>query len=457
MTSLQWNSSLVKSILLFCIIFSGKSFDLYSLASHNKSASDSIKIELNVFNLPVYYPSTGIQFYRDGIIYLIDSKFLRESKGEYVPFGRISMYYSPFKDNKIGKQIYFLRTEPFPYPAEAVSFTADYSKMFFTQESVFREPGDNTIRIYEAEISVRNDGKTDLKRTYREFPFNSKMYSCVQPAVSPDEKFLIFASDMPGGHGGLDLYYSIYENGIWGDPINLGKDINSNLDESSSFIDNNGNLFFSSNGHEGLGKYDIYFAKLIKPFVWGKPKNMGPQLNSEKNDVAFVLSRIDETQGFFASDRNDSEKKYQIFRVKMSDDIDFLSQDQAPESESQTQTLIDTLKTSDKTIDKAKIEETGQSVIVQAESEQTKPEIIFRVQFKTSAKSLGSFNIVIDGKEYKAFEYVYKGAYRYTIGEFEKLEDAKLLDQSCKLKGYSDAFVAAFKGSERILDPQVLK
>ena len=114
-----------------------------------------------------------------------------------------------------------------------------------------------------------NNGKSDLTTKPVEIPFNSKMYSCVQPAVSPDGKFLIFASDMPGGQGGLDLYYSIFEDGSWEDPINLGKDINSSLDESFSFIDKNGNLFFSSNGHEGYGKHDMYFARLIKPLPLG--------------------------------------------------------------------------------------------------------------------------------------------------------------------------------------------
>jgi hypothetical protein len=199
------------------------------------------------------------------------------------------------------------------------------------------------------------------------------MYSCVQPAVSTDGNFLIFASDMPGGQGGLDLYYSIFEDGSWEDPINLGKDINSALDESFSFIDKNGNLFFSSNGHEGYGKYDIYFARLVKAYLWDKPVNLGPKFNSAKDDVALVLSRNDETQGFFASDRNVIGKQYQLFKVKIYGDIKLFGQTQPTESESKTQALeegtkditetdIITSKTSDKTIDKTKTEETEKPI-----------------------------------------------------------------------------------------------
>jgi hypothetical protein len=263
---------------------------------------------------------------------------------------------------------------------------------------------------------------------------------------------------MPGGQGGLDLYYSIFEDGGWESPINLGKDINSPLDESFPFIDSNGNLFFSSNGYEGYGKQDIYFAKLIKAYRWDKPLNMGSKLNSPKDDVAFTLSRIDETQGFFASDRNVSGKQYQVFRVKMYGDIRLLNQDQPTEKENKTQiveegtknipeTTIITPKTSDKTIDKTKTEET----------EKPTPEIIFRVQFKASPKSLGSFNVVVNGQQYKTYEYFYKGAYRYTIGEYTNLDEALKLNQDCKKKDYPEAFVVAFRGSERVLDPQVFK
>jgi hypothetical protein len=448
MTKKQWYLPLLISI----------SLGVFSSFCNSLFASDSLKIEVTFFELRIHYPSTGVQFYKDGIIYLLDSKITRESKGEYVPFGSISMYYSPLKDNKLEKQIYFLRKDPFPYPADAVSFTADYSKIFFTHESRFRGYRDNSIRLYEANISMLKNGKSDLTKKPSELPFNSKMYSCVQPAVSPDGKFLIFASDMPGGQGGLDLYYSIFEDGNWEDPINLGKDINSTLDESFSFIDKNGNLYFSSNGHDGYGKHDIYFARLIKAYSWDKPINLGPKLNSAKDDVAFVLSRIDETQGFFASDRNVSGKQYQVFRVKMYGDIRLPGQDQPTEKESKTEIIeegakdipeatVITQKTPDKTEDKPKIEET----------EKTVQEIIFRVQFKASPKSLGSFNVVVNGQQYKTYEYFYKGAYRYTIGEFTNLDEANKLNQECRKKDYTEAFVVAFRGSERVLDPQVFK
>jgi len=480
MSILIWNASLAKILLIVFITFPGKSLNIFLTVFHDKATSDSLNIEVAQSDIPLYFPSTGIQFYRDGIIYLLDSRYSWENEGGNVPFGRINMYYSPLKDNKLGEQTYFLRNNYFPYPAEAVTFTSDYSKMFFNKESRFRGYREDAIRIYETEINFRKNGKLYMQRKLKEFPYNSNIYSCIQPAVSPDGKFLIFASDMPGGQGGLDLYYSIYEDGNWEDPINLGIDINSPLDESFSFINNNGDLFFSSNGHEGYGKYDIYFARLIKAYLWDKPINMGPTLNSAKDDVAFTLSRIDEIQGFFASDRNVTGKQYQLFKVKINGDIKLLYQDQPPENESITKLIegetIDlpetdtiTSKISDITIDKTKTEETEKTIIDTAESEQTKPvveneieeqdnqKIIFKVQFKTSDSPLESFNVVINDRVYNAFEYYYKGAYRYTIGEFEKLDDAIKLLKECRKNNYSDAFVVAFRGLERILDPQVFQ
>jgi hypothetical protein len=192
---------------------------------------------------------------------------------------------------------------------------------------------------------------------------------------------------------------------------------------------------------------------------------MGPVLNSEKDDVAFTLCRTDETRGFFASDRNVSGKQYQVFKVKIYGSIiqvSGVSGSSDTESNKQVvQEKTEKSKTTDesagKTTEKTVTEETPKTVTEQVNPGQTQPEIIFRVQFKASAKSLGAFSVTVNGRQYKTYEYFYKGAYRYTIGEFGTLDEALKLNQECKKKEYPDSFVVAFRGSERVLDPQVFK
>src|SRR5690606_8974040 len=91
--------------------------------------------------------------------------------------------------------------------------------------------------------------------------FNNSEYSVGHPSVSPDGKFLYFVSDMPGGNGDSDIYrVSILEGGIFGEPENLGAGINTEGKEVFPSMDKNGTLYFSSNGHLGLGGLDVFAA-----------------------------------------------------------------------------------------------------------------------------------------------------------------------------------------------------
>src|SRR5690606_31339704 len=92
-------------------------------------------------------------------------------------------------------------------------------------------------------------------------PFNNRFkYSVQHPALSPDGNILYFASDMPGGFGGMDLYYSEKTNQTWSAPVNCGNTINTAEDEVFPFIRKDGKLYFSSRGHITIGGLDIFSA-----------------------------------------------------------------------------------------------------------------------------------------------------------------------------------------------------
>ena len=95
--------------------------------------------------------------------------------------------------------------------------------------------------------------------------------------LSEDGKTLVFASDRPGGFGGLDLYISrINANGEWSTPFNMGPEINTALNEDRPFIINNGSMiFFTSQGHYNMGGYDIFKSELQSNGIWSKPENLG--------------------------------------------------------------------------------------------------------------------------------------------------------------------------------------
>jgi len=107
--------------------------------------------------------------------------------------------------------------------------------------------------------------------------------------ISEDGNQLIFASDKPGGFGGLDLYISRKINGEWGPATNLGPEINTQFNEDRPFLINNGKtLFFSSQGHQNMGGYDIFRSDLQSNNLWSKPQNIGYPLNTPDDNIFFM-------------------------------------------------------------------------------------------------------------------------------------------------------------------------
>jgi len=130
--------------------------------------------------------------------------------------------------------------------------------------------------------------------------------------LSEDGNQLVFASDRAGGFGGLDLYVSHKVNGDWGPAVNIGPEINTPFNEDRPFLINNGKtLFFSSQGHENIGGYDLFRSDLQTNGLWSKPKNLGYPLNTPDDEFFFMpagdgksgyYSRYKETGGYGKED-----------------------------------------------------------------------------------------------------------------------------------------------------------
>lgn len=123
-----------------------------------------------------------------------------------------------------------------------------------------------------------------------------------QPSLSSDGKVLFFASDRPGGFGGSDIWYTTRNSdGTWRKPINAGPIINTEKDERAPFLHTDSKtLYFSSDGHDGIGGQDIFFSKLNDKNQWSQPVNLGYPINSEGDDVNFFVS-LDGKTGYFCS------------------------------------------------------------------------------------------------------------------------------------------------------------
>jgi outer membrane protein OmpA-like peptidoglycan-associated protein len=267
-----------------------------------KRDSARFKVEEMPFNkgLGDFSPA----FYENGLMYASNRR-----KGSIIgKYGWdnlcfLNIYYSQSKDGKYTKKSK-LQNKKFKTPAHdgPVFFDKENKTAFITRnrtENDHRKKGELVVlNLYIAEKGT--DGKWG---TPQPFPHNSKQYSTGHAALSPDQKTLYFASDMPGGFGGVDIWKSERVGGGWGKPVNLGPEINTQEDDMFPFISPEGNLYYASKGHVGLGGLDIYEArKNGDRFI--PPINMGYPVNTQYDDFGLITEQNGK-KGFFSSDRKD--------------------------------------------------------------------------------------------------------------------------------------------------------
>jgi len=161
----------------------------------------------------------------------------------------------------------------------------------------------NHLKIYSA-IRTNNTWMDVI-----ELPFNSNEYSIGHPSLSRDGKTLFFTSDMPTGKGGTDIYkVEIKNDGTFGGVANLGDAVNTEFDETFPFLDTDGTLYFSSNGHAGLGLFDIFRFEMDSETV----ENLGESINSSMDDFAYF--QVDNSlEGYISSNREGNNDNIYVF------------------------------------------------------------------------------------------------------------------------------------------------
>ena len=198
-------------------------------------------------------------------------------------------------------------------------FTKDGKTMYFTRNNYTNKKRGKSndritfLKLYKAVLE--NNEWTKIE----ELPFNSDQYSTAHPALSPDDKILYFASDMPGAFGMSDIFkVQIREDGTYGIPENLGTTINTEGKESFPFFSNDNVLYFASDGHPGLGGLDVFMSEMSDDAVFQPVENVGKPLNSNQDDFAFLIN--DKTRiGYFSSNRNGGKGNddiYQFYETK---------------------------------------------------------------------------------------------------------------------------------------------
>ncbi len=259
----------------------------------------------NLHTVNTEYHEYSPVFYRNGVVFVSSRGLNKPLQGTDSWTGHpfMNMFFAEIdEDGNLDKAREFSDVLSTKYHEGPMSFNRSGNIVYFTRNSYNRgrkqKASDGTVKLK----IYRSIKQGNTWSAPEELPFNDNEHIYAHPAISPDGNILVFASDRPGGFGGLDLYVTYFRNGSWTAPKNLGPEINTPGHDAFPSIHDDYTLYFSSNGHPGLGGYDI-FAADYDGENWGTPYNIGKPFNSSKDDIGFIMNTTG-TEGFFSSNRD---------------------------------------------------------------------------------------------------------------------------------------------------------
>jgi outer membrane protein OmpA-like peptidoglycan-associated protein/tetratricopeptide (TPR) repeat protein len=181
------------------------------------------------------------------------------------------------------------------YHEASLTFSKDLQKMYFTANNPRSRKSDGIIKLMIVEAVLH---KNEIYKHDMMLPFSSSEYSVCHPTLTDDDSTMYFASDMPGGYGGMDIYKVTKTENTWGTPQNLGPKINTQSNELFPFIYKNDILYFASQGWGGFGGLDMFTFNLKKD---SKPTNLGFPINSNRDDFGLIMKN--DKAGYLSSNR----------------------------------------------------------------------------------------------------------------------------------------------------------
>lgn len=325
----------------------------------------------------------GTSFYKDGIVFASARGKGRLYKWNEQPF--LNLYYKENEDALVKELSKKINTK---FHESSTCFTKDGNTIYFTRNNYYKGKENRSkarvtgLKIYTATL------KDGVWGNIKPLPFSDGNYNMAHPALSPDGTKLYFSSDMPGTLGKSDIFVvnvsNDGENVTYSRPENLGPTVNTSGRENFPFVSDNGTLYFSSDGHPGLGGLDVFKMNLEQEGA--KPLNVGKPVNSSFDDFEFIIDDEKEI-GYFTSNRKGGLGDDDIYKIK---------------------TVKCEVKIDGKVIDKLTKEPISNATVVvyEAEGEEvqrftTDADGVFN--YKTDCVQSNAYRIKVDKEEYNPY------------------------------------------------------
>ena len=278
--------------------------------------NNSGRFQLNNASVNTENSEYGTAFYGDKIVFAgaTDARKAKRGVSQWTGESFYDLYEAEHFDQKLGSRKPFSSSINTQFNESTPVFTKDGNTMYFTRNNyVNRKLGSDIENTILLKILRATKDKNGNWGDIVEVTFNSDQYNVAHPALSPDEKYLYFASDMPGSFGNSDIFrVEILGDNQYGTPENLGNIINTAGRESFPYISKDNVLYYSSDGIPGLGGLDIFAVKFNADSSTSKPVNIGMPGNSADDDFCFVFNS-DSKIGFLTSNRPGGKGKDDIY------------------------------------------------------------------------------------------------------------------------------------------------
>ena len=278
--------------------------------------NNSGRFQLNNASINTENSEYGTAFYGDKIVFAgaTDARKAKHGVSQWTGESFYDLYEAEHFDQKLGNRKPFSSSVNTQFNESTPVFTKDGNTMYFTRNNyVNKKLGSDIENTILLKILRATKDKNGNWGDIVEVPFNSDQYNVAHPALSPDEKYLYFASDMPGSFGNSDIFrVEILGDNQYGTPENLGNIINTAGRESFPYISKDNVLYYSSDGIPGLGGLDIFAVKFNTDGSTSKPVNIGMPGNSADDDFCFVFNS-DSKIGFLTSNRSGGKGKDDIY------------------------------------------------------------------------------------------------------------------------------------------------